>query len=46
MKNNTKRLSQLTPILTQLQTKRISKAIDLATKYTASNRTIYRDIKA
>jgi predicted DNA-binding transcriptional regulator YafY len=44
--NDTKRLSRLTAILTQLQTKRLLKASELANKFSVSNRTIYRDIKA
>lgn len=44
--NDTKRLSRLTAILTQLQTKRLLTAPELATKFSVSNRTIYRDIKA
>ena len=44
--NDTKRLSRLTAILTQLQAKRIVKASDLAKKFAVSARTIYRDIKA
>ena len=46
MKDNTKRLSRLTTILTQLQTKRLLTASELANKFSVSNRTIYRDIKA
>jgi predicted DNA-binding transcriptional regulator YafY len=42
----TKRLSRLTAILTQLQTKRLLTAPELANKFSVSNRTIYRDIKA
>src|SRR4051812_31814969 len=42
----TKRLSRLTAILTQLQTKRLITAPELAKKFSVSNRTIYRDIKA
>lgn len=41
-----KRLSRLTTILTQLQTKRLITAQELADKYSVSKRTIYRDIKA
>ena len=41
-----KRLSRLTTILTQLQTKRLLTASELANKFSVSNRTIYRDIKA
>lgn len=44
--NDTKRLSRLTAILTQLQTKRLLKASELANKFSVNNRTIYRDIKA
>ena len=41
-----KRLSRLTAILTQLQTKRIVTSTALAEKFSVSVRTIYRDIKA
>ena len=44
--NDTKRLSRLTEILTQLQTKRLITANQLAEKFSVSTRTIYRDIKA
>jgi len=44
--NETKRLSRLTAILTQLQTKRLLIAPELANKYGVSIRTIYRDIRA
>lgn len=44
--NDTKRLSRLTAILTQLQTKRLTTATSLANKFSVSVRTIYRDIKA
>lgn len=44
--NDTKRLSRLTAILTQLQTKRLLVASELAEKFSVSKRTIYRDIKA
>lgn len=44
--NNTKRLSRLTSILTQLQSKRIVTAPALAKKYNVSVRTIYRDMRA
>lgn len=44
--NDTKRLSRLTAILTQLQTKRLLTAPELASKFSVSIRTIYRDIKA
>jgi len=40
------RLSRLTAILIQLQTKRISTASVLSQKFKVSKRTIYRDIKA
>lgn len=42
--NDLKRLSQLTAILTQLQTKRLLTASFLAEKFNVSTRTIYRDI--
>ena len=44
--NDTKRLSRLTAILIQLQTKRLLTAPELAGKFSVSIRTIYRDIKA
>ncbi|MCE7044487.1 YafY family protein [Dyadobacter sp. CY312] len=44
--NDPKRLSRLTAILTQLQTKRLLTASELANKFSVSSRTIYRDIKA
>lgn len=44
--NNTKRLSRLTAILTQLQSKRMVTATFLAEKHGVNVRTIYRDIKA
>lgn len=44
--NDTKRLSRLTAILTQLQTKRLITAPELSRKFEVSIRTIYRDIKA
>lgn len=44
--SDTKRLSRLTAILTQLQTKRILTATELASKFSVSIRTIYRDIRA
>ncbi len=44
--NDTKRLSRLTAILTQLQTKRLITATMLADKFKVSIRTIYRDIRA
>lgn len=43
--NDTKRLSRLTAILTQLQTKRLLTASELALKFSVSVRTIYRDIR-
>lgn len=46
MSDTTKRLSRLTTILTQLQTKKLLTASELANKFSVSNRTIYRDIKA
>jgi predicted DNA-binding transcriptional regulator YafY len=44
--NEISRLSRLTAILTQLQTKRLISAAELANKFKISTRTIYRDIKA
>jgi predicted DNA-binding transcriptional regulator YafY len=44
--NDTKRLSRLTAILTQLQTKRLITATMLASKFNVTVRTIYRDIRA
>ena len=44
--NDTKRLSRLTAILTQLQTKRLITSTSLANKFNVSIRTIYRDIRA
>jgi predicted DNA-binding transcriptional regulator YafY len=44
--NDTKRLSRLVAILTQLQTKRVLTSTKLADKFGVSVRTIYRDIKA
>lgn len=43
---NPKRLSRLTSILTQLQTRRIITSTALAEKFGVSVRTIYRDMKA
>ena len=43
--HDTKRISRLTAILTQLQTKRLITATELAKKYAVSVRTIYRDIR-
>jgi predicted DNA-binding transcriptional regulator YafY len=42
---DTKRISRLTAILTQLQTKRLITASDLSKRYKVSIRTIYRDVK-
>jgi predicted DNA-binding transcriptional regulator YafY len=44
--NDTKRLSRLVAILTQLQTKRILTSTTLAERFGVSVRTIYRDIRA
>lgn len=44
--NETKRLSRLTAILTQLQTKRLLTSTKLAEKFGVSVRTIYRDIRS
>jgi predicted DNA-binding transcriptional regulator YafY len=44
--NNTKRISRLTAILTQLQTRRLITATTLANKFNVTIRTIYRDIRA
>ncbi len=44
--NDIKRISRLTAILTQLQTRRILNSTTLAEKFGVSVRTIYRDIKA
>ncbi len=44
--NDTKRLSRLVAILTQLQTKRLLTSSELAKKFSVTVRTIYRDIKA
>ena len=46
IENDTRRLSRLTAILTQLQTKRLLTAPELAEKFSVSVRTIYRDIRA
>jgi len=43
---DTSRLSRLTAILTQLQTKRLVTATQLSDKFSVSVRTIYRDIRA
>ncbi|RZF62655.1 helix-turn-helix transcriptional regulator [Sphingobacterium corticibacterium] len=44
--NDTKRISRLTAILTQLQTKRLLTSSELADRFSVSKRTIYRDIRA
>ena len=44
--DDVKRITRLTAILTQLQTKRILTAAGLSEKFGVSKRTIYRDIKA
>lgn len=44
--NDTSRLSRLTAILLQLQTKRLITAPELAEKFAVSVRTIYRDIRS
>lgn len=44
--NDIKRISRLTAIVTQLQTKRLLTAPELAAKFSVSVRTIYRDIRA
>lgn len=44
--SDTKRISRLTAILTQLQSKRLTTAPYLANKFGVSVRTIYRDIRA
>lgn len=46
LNSDTKRLSRLVSILTQLQTKRLLTATTLADKFNVSIRTIYRDIAA
>jgi len=43
--NNTKRLSRLVAILTQLQIRRLVTSTKLAEKFDVSTRTIYRDLK-
>jgi predicted DNA-binding transcriptional regulator YafY len=45
-RDDTKRLSRLVSILTQLQTRRLITSTSLAEKFEVSVRTIYRDIKA
>jgi predicted DNA-binding transcriptional regulator YafY len=44
--NDIKRISRLTAVITQLQTKRLLTASELASKFSVSVRTIYRDIRA
>ncbi|TKC12061.1 YafY family transcriptional regulator [Pedobacter polaris] len=44
--NDTKRISRLTAIITQLQSKRLITSTALAKKFNVSIRTIYRDIRA
>ncbi|QCX37380.1 YafY family transcriptional regulator [Aureibaculum algae] len=44
--SETNRLSRLTAILIQFQTKRILTALELSEKFQVSKRTIYRDIKS
>jgi len=44
--DNIKRISRLTAIATQLQTKRVITATELSEKFDVSVRTIYRDIRA
>ena len=44
--NEISRLSRLVAILTQLQTKRLLTATELASRFSVSVRTIYRDVKA
>lgn len=44
--NDIKRISRLTAIVTQLQTKRLVTATQLSRKFDVSVRTIYRDVKA
>ncbi|HMS67938.1 MAG TPA: WYL domain-containing protein [Saprospiraceae bacterium] len=46
IENEPKRLSRLTAILNQLQTKRLLTATELSIKFSVSVRTIYRDIRA
>ena len=45
-RSDIKRLSRLTAILTRLQTKRLVTAVELAKRFSVSERTIYRDIRA
>ena len=44
--NDIKRVSRLTAIITQLQTKKLVTATELAEKFSVSVRTIYRDMQA
>ncbi len=44
--NDIKRVSRLTAIITQLQTKKLLTATELAAKFSVSVRTIYRDMQA
>ena len=44
--SETNRLSRLTAILIQFQTKKIITAFELSEKFEVSKRTIYRDIKS
>jgi predicted DNA-binding transcriptional regulator YafY len=44
--NDIKRISRLTAIITQLQTKRLLTAAQFAVRFNVSVRTIYRDVKA
>lgn len=44
--NEIRRLSRLTAILTQLQTKRLMTSTELSERFSVSIRTIYRDIRA
>lgn len=46
IENDIKRLSRLTSILLQLQTKRLITSTELSDKFSVSKRTIYRDIRA
>ncbi|RYU92783.1 helix-turn-helix transcriptional regulator [Emticicia agri] len=45
-RHDIKRLSRLTATLTQLQTKRLLTAAELANRFSVSTRTVYRDMKA
>lgn len=44
--NDVKRISRLTAIITQLQTKQLLTSVQLADRFNVSVRTIYRDVKA